>query len=147
MKYKIKAFTLIEMVIAIGILGILLAISIHSFFGVSTFKAERQLTTMEHELEWLRTTALKERVPTSLSIEKGYYCLYVNHEKQESIPLEKDLEFLHGKYGGNFGDQLAFSSSGRPSNAGTMYFRIKKTTKALVLSPVNGHVSIREVEE
>lgn len=141
-KNKKRGISLLELVLVIAILSILTTISILHFTTVSTFGAGRDLHRMQDDLIYLRKYALRNRTKTKLVLIDNGYKLYLGDTEFKEVKLSDKLEFQPESNRTKF----VFSETGRPVEAGTMIFNYGKTQKKIVVQPVNGRISLQEVE-
>lgn len=146
MKNKKQAMTLLEVLTVIAILAMTVAVASLGLYGVRQFKAERQLHMMAGELSDLRRRAMVDRQRTTMFFTQDGYIQQTKYSSEKSTPYEKNLVFVRSNTS-NKKDSFSFSSSGRPSNSGTIYFEIGKNTYGLILSPVNSRIRVEKFHE
>ena len=145
MKNKCKAMTLVELICVVAIVAVLIAIGVLGMNGVRRFKAERQIHTMTGELSDLRHRAMAQRTNTAMAFTANDYVLD-NGEKTKTVPYEEELT-LTDVTTANKEPNFTFSPSGRPSNSGTVTFRVGERAYRIIVAPVNGRIRMEQVDE
>lgn len=145
MKNKCKAMTLVELICVVAIVAVLIAIGVLGLKGVRRFKAERQIHTMTGELSDLRHRAMAQRKETAMSFSREAYALE-NGEKTKTVPYEEELKLVNYSTANEL-PNFTFSSSGRPSNSGTVTFQVGETVYRVIVAPVNGRVRMEKADE
>lgn len=146
MKSKLKAFTLVELIISIAIIGILGYILILNTRVISKHQEKSELNIISTSITHTKSSSLSTRQRHYIDIDYENNAYYISVSKEE-IKLDS-LEFLYQISNTNF---LEFTSAGRPAydTPGTIYLRGKKTNTIykLTILPVTGKVNITEEGE
>ena len=145
MKTKLKAMTLVELICVIAIVAILITIGVVGMKGVRRFRAERQIHTMTGELSDLRKRAMIMREPTQMIFNEDSYVIKYGR-KNLTVPYEEDLSFVKSNTSKGK-DYFIFSSSGRPSNSGTVTFCVGETMYQVIVAPVSGRIRMERADE
>lgn len=143
-----KGFTLIELVITIGIILVLLSISVLNFNVRDRIEARQQLKTLALDIKFVKNYAQVNNCRTSLKIENDGYTVKFG-DKIKTIKFNKLIKLKST----NVYD-INFTSSGKPSyisknnSAGTIVYSIgdKKTITIKVL-PVTGKVNYYDIKD
>ncbi len=135
-----RGFTLVELVIVIGILSLITTLCIFNFHMLPLRQAQADLYEMQSELRYLRKFAILERKKTTFKIDEAKYTTMVDSNVIKSSEYHKKLQFESSTCKG----EIIFSPTGKPQQAGTMIFSYGKHRKKLVVQPVNGRISIQE---
>ena len=145
MKTKLKAMTLVELICVIAIVAVLITIGVMGMKGVRRFKAERQIHTITGELSDLRKRAMITRAHTNMIFENDRYMIQYD-EIEKTVPYEDELIFVESNTAQGV-NSISFSPSGRPSNSGTITFRVGKTAFNVIVAPVNGRIRMERADE
>ena len=145
---KFKAFTLIELIITIGITLIILSIGMLNFNVRDKIEAKEQIRTLAIDIKFAKNYAQVNNCRTNVKIKDDGYVLNFDG-KTKSIKFNKLLKLKST----NVRD-IKFTSDGKPSyrdsnnSAGTIIYTIgdKKPIK-ITVEPVTGKVNYYEVEK
>lgn len=137
--------TLVELICVIAIVAVLITIGVMGMKGVRRFKAERQIHTITGELSDLRKRAMITRTHTKMLFKDDRYVIQYD-EIEKSVPYEDDLIFVESNTAEG-GNSISFSPSGRPSNSGTITFRVGETAFNVIVAPVNGRIRMERADE
>ena len=145
MKTKLKAMTLVELICVIAIVAVLITIGVMGMRGVRRFKAERQIHTITGELSDLRKRAMTTRTHTTMLFRDDKYVIQYD-EAEKTVPYEDDLIYV-GANTAEGVNNFSFSPSGRPSNSGTITFRVGETSFHVIVAPVSGRIRMERADE
>lgn len=141
MDKKREAFSLIELVIVIGIMGVLISLVVFRAGVLEDHRAKRDLERMVADMKAIRKEAIQAREETAIEVSQEGYVLLVGQEEIRRVVTSPGLVLVSSSHGsGGF----SFSSTGRPSLGGRLHFRIGSQDWTLVVEPVNGRISLRE---
>lgn len=139
MKNK-KGFSLIEVVIVIGIIGILMQVGMNSYTGLSSFRSKMEVKKLALDLKNARNLAIATRHKSVVSLGEDSYTIKTkNDTKKYEFP--KGLKIVSQN---NEGD-IIFTPKGRSSSktARTIIIKSNKKEYVITISPVSGKVNIR----
>ncbi|MDO5036925.1 MAG: type II secretion system protein [Tissierellia bacterium] len=138
----LSAYSLMELVVVLGIICLLLGMALFRFGLLGDYEAKRDLDRLVADAQTLRRYAIENRQETALVWEGEGYRLDIDGKTLKKEEVSSGLVYLDQS---NL-SQLHFSPSGKPSQAGRMVFSIGKTKKEVVLRPVSGRILLREVD-
>ncbi|WP_235932811.1 type II secretion system protein [Peptoniphilus faecalis] len=145
MMKKSRGFTLIELVICIGILSILLSIANINLNVRDKIEAKEQLKTMALDIKQLKNYSQVNNCRTSIKINNdGYILNFLGKSRHVKFNKLVKLKSTNVRV-------INFTTEGKPSflanknSAGTINYTIndKKTVK-ITIQPVTGKVSYDE---
>lgn len=135
-----KGFTLIEIVVILGILVILMGISIQSINGVRTYRQKLAVKNFISDLNSARGYAVANNKKVSVKISEDYYSYEVNDDFiLQKLPGGLILEPETKEY-----KDIVFTRKGVSSReAGrTINFKTERKTYTVTISPVSGKVRL-----
>lgn len=137
--------TLVELICVVAIVSVLIAIGVMGLHGVRRFKAERQIHTITGELSDLRKRAMTRRSATQMLFQKDSYVVKWESEAK-TVPYEEKLAFVEADTTDGR-SKIVFTASGRPSNCGTITFRVGKEAYRVIVAPVSGRIRMEKIHE
>ncbi|EGY76371.1 prepilin-type N-terminal cleavage/methylation domain-containing protein [Peptoniphilus indolicus] len=136
-----KGFTLIEIVVILGILVILMGISIQSINGVRTYRQKLAVKNFISDLNSARGYAVANNKRVSVKISEDSYSYEINDDFIfQKLPEGLILEPETKEY-----KDIVFTRKGVSSReAGrTINFKTERKTYTVTISPVSGKVRLR----
>lgn len=144
---KNKAFTLIELVISIGIILILLSIGGLNFKIRDRVQAREQLKELALDLKFLKNYSQINNIRTSMTLNENGYSINFG-EKIKTVKFNSLVKLESTNL-----DKITFSKKGKPSyleeksSAGTINFSIGDKKYKITIQPVTGKVNFIEIKE
>ncbi|KXB70787.1 type II secretion system protein [Peptoniphilus sp. DNF00840] len=144
---KNKAFTLIELVICIGIILLLFSIGGLNFKIRDRVQAREQIKELALDLKFLKNYSQINNIRTSLTLSDGGYSINFG-EKEKTVKFNSLVKLESTNL-----DKITFSRKGKPSyleeksSAGTMIFSIGDKKYKITIQPVTGKVNFIEIKE
>lgn len=143
---KNKAFTLIELVICIGIILLLFSIGGLNFKIRDRVQAREQIKELALDLKFLKNYSQINNIRTSLTLSDGGYSINFG-EKEKTVKFNSLVKLESTNL-----DKITFSSKGKPSyleeksSAGTLIFSIGDKKYKITIQPVTGKVNFIEIK-
>lgn len=144
---KNKAFTLIELVISIGIILVLLSIGGLNFKIRDRVQAREQVKELALDLKFLKNYSQINNLRTSMTLnDQGYSMKFGKKSKEVKFNSLLKLESTNLR-------EITFSKKGKPSyvneksSAGTMIFSIGDKKYKITIQPVTGKVNFIDYKE
>lgn len=145
---KYKAFTLIEMILVIGIIMILLSISGLNLNIRDRIESKNQLKEMALDMKFLKHYAQINNCETSIKIRKDGYSTNFG-QKSKEVKFNNLVKVESTNL-----ENIRFTKSGKPSflnninSSGTIEFSIEsRYFYKMTIEPVTGKVNFYEVEK
>lgn len=128
----LKGFTLIEVVIAMVILGILVAVAAVKSTGVSSASARGAAEMIQGDIRYAQEAAMAEHAAQSVIFASGSSSYTIGPETQElpsGVTISNDFT-------------VTFDSLGEPTEGGAVSISADGQTKTITVSDYTGKVSI-----
>ena len=144
---KNKAFTLIELVISIGIILVLLSIAGLNFKIRDRVQAREQVKELALDLKFLKNYAQINNMRTSMTLNDQGYSIKFD-EKSKEVKFNSLLKLESTNL-----SEITFSKKGKPSyindksSAGTIIFSIGDKRYKITIQPVTGKVNFYDYKE
>ncbi|KXA30381.1 prepilin-type cleavage/methylation protein [Peptoniphilus harei] len=144
---KNEAFTLIELVICIGIILLLLSIGGLNFKIRDRVQAREQVKELALDLKFLKNYSQINNIRTSMNLsDEGYSINFGDNTKTVKFNSLVNLESTNL-------EKITFSNKGKPSyleeksSAGTINFSVVNKKYKITIQPVTGKVNFIEIKE
>jgi len=137
MLLKYRAFSFLELLIAIAILGVLMSVAVLPIQKlISTYQEKIFFNQLLYDIDAIRDTTRLNHSDGQIDFLNDYYEIKISGQS----PVQKSYpKFLSLQSGGS----LAFAVTGVPKKAGTITFYNKKgKIFQIVLAPVTGRVRL-----
>ena len=144
---RFKGFSLIEMILSIGIILILLSIVTINFNIKDKIEAREQIKTMALDIKFLKNYAQINNTRTSMDISDNSYTMKFG-EKSKEVKFNQLVKLEESNL-----NNITFTSKGKPSyirdksSAGTLIYSVGKKKFRISIQPVTGKVNISEYEK
>ncbi|MDU5806324.1 MAG: prepilin-type N-terminal cleavage/methylation domain-containing protein [Peptoniphilus harei] len=144
---KNKAFTLIELVISIGIILVLLSIGGLNFKIRDRVQAREQVKELALDLKFLKNYSQINNIRTSMDLSDEGYSLNFG-EKTKTVKFNSLVKLESTNL-----EKITFSRKGKPSyldersSAGTINFSVVNKNYKITIQPVTGKVNFIEIKE
>ena len=144
---KNKAFTLIELVISIGIILVLLSIGGLNFKIRDRIQAREQVKELALDLKFLKNYSQINNIRTSMDLSDEGYSLNFG-EKTKTVKFNSLVKLESTNL-----EKITFSRKGKPSyldersSAGTINFSVVNKNYKITIQPVTGKVNFIEIKE
>lgn len=144
---KNKAFTLIELIISIGIILVLLSIGGLNFKIRDRVQAREQVKELALDLKFLKNYSQINNIRTSMDLSDEGYSLNFG-EKTKTVKFNSLVKLESTNL-----EKITFSRKGKPSyldersSAGTINFSVVNKNYKITIQPVTGKVNFIEIKE
>lgn len=144
---KNEAFTLIELVICIGIILLLLSIGGINFKIRDRVQAREQVKELALDLKFLKNYSQINNIRTSMDLSDEGYSINFG-EKRKTVKFNSLVKLESTNL-----DKITFSRKGKPSylkeksSAGTINFSVVNKKYKITIQPVTGKVNFIEIKE
>lgn len=141
----IKGFSLIELIIVISILSILLIIPMFKGNSILSYKERIELKEFKNDINYARNKAIIESklYRVKINCEENSYTIYKSGSSVESVKKKELTEGIKINYTNIRNDEIEFSHSGAPLEAGTIFLENKQEQGIeITITPATGKVNI-----
>ena len=144
---KNKAFTLIELIISIGIILVLLSIGGLNFKIKDRVQAREQVKELALDLKFLKNYSQINNIRTSMDLSEEGYSINFG-EKTKTVKFNSLVKLESTNL-----EKITFSRKGKPSylneksSAGTINFSVVNNKYKITIQPVTGKVNFIEIKE
>lgn len=141
---RYRGFSLIEMILSIGIILILLSVASVNFKVKDKIEAREQIKTLALDIKFLKNYAQINNKRTSMDISDKSYTMTFG-DKSKEVKFNQLVKLEESNL-----SNITFTSKGKPSyineksSAGTMIFSVGKNKFRISIQPVTGKVNISE---
>lgn len=134
-----KGFTLIEMVLVVGILLVIMSVGIHSLNLVSRFNNSKYIEEIAGNIRYARNLALANKEDCMLTFNEDNTYTIIQKDFVETYDYSKEItNNLSGKI-------IRFNRRGAPhyKTSQTLVFYTKNRKYEITITPVTGEVNIK----
>lgn len=141
---RYRGFSLIEMILSIGIILILLSVASVNFKVKDKIEAREQIKTLALDIKFLKNYAQINNKRTSMDISDKSYTMTFG-DKSKEVKFNQLVKLEESNL-----SNITFTSKGKPSyineksSAGKMIFSVGKNKFRISIQPVTGKVNISE---
>lgn len=139
-KTKIRAYTLIELILVIAISTILLSISFYGIKNLTFFKEKSEIEIITRDINYTKTISIRLKKKSSLVFNDDGYKIYVGNEEKSNYNFEV-LSIVTKPYM----DRFEFTKRGATSEkgSGTLVLKGKKKLYEITVAPVTGNINMK----
>ncbi len=143
--YKKYGYTLLEILLVLGLLSVILSIAVPSIKVIGRFKEGQEMKELKRDMMHSRNN----------SILKGNLYIFEIDDKNNFYSISNKNKIIKKKHliywnilpGNNFDSNIPFLPTGSPGKSGTFALRNKKNKIVqLKILPVTGKINIYEIK-
>lgn len=136
---KTKGFTLLELIVAVGVLSILLGIGIIKLDFLGSYREKMEINSIVDGINYARNNAINTGKVSKIIIINSEKIMLVNNDGK----TDKIIKFENLKLSG-INNNSSFHPTGAPEIGGTYVFTGKNKQYEITILPATGKVNLHE---